>query len=398
VQNDDIMKRALPKPPKAIQHILNRNYAKLDSKAPEMLGYMQSQRGITEFAHARTPFHVHLTNTWTMLHAWNQPEHVTRCGMFHSIYSGQVFYFREMDMTSLSDRQKLRDVVGERAEQTIYNFCDTNRQKSMPLADYSGTESSELLKPLIEIGKPLTQNAYDFELKIDPSRTHRLTSGELAEVILVTVADIAEQLVGTNTFLDIYQKPEPTELWPGDGSPGLGYSFFSKMCYTARPFLSHVPPIFENCSKILDPEEEAEARRIYWKVTLEESRDMSKSQIKKKIDDLEKCARLNPYIAEPHVLMAQCFYNLKDYDACFEHCCRALELFYSWGTAWDKRRFWEQWIGFTKLYAIRAARMKEGKTDFPWKSVNPNDPSTMQLCYLHDLVQEFDRVSEPLSD
>ena len=51
-----------------------------------------------------------------------------------------------MDMTSLSDRKKLRDVVGEKAEQTIYNFCDTNRQKAMPLGITLSLPASSQLK------------------------------------------------------------------------------------------------------------------------------------------------------------------------------------------------------------------------------------------------------------
>ena len=39
----------------------------------------------------------------------------------------------------------------------------------------------------------------------------------------------------------------------------------------------------------------------------------TKDDVRKLIDSLEECVELNPFIAEPHTLLAQCYYNVKNH-------------------------------------------------------------------------------------
>ena len=58
------------------------------------------------------------------------------------------------------------------------------------------------------------------------------------------------------------------------------------------------------------------------------------------------------------------------------------------------RRRWEQWVGFTRMYGIRAGRKMDGKEDYPWKPINLENKDTMKICFLNDLIKEFDDYTQ----
>ncbi len=101
-----------------------------------------------------------------------------------------------------------------------------------------------------------------------------------------------------------------TRIWPGTGKPGmmsnsLGFAFFSRMLYTARDYLKVVPPVFNNCTVILDQKDEKEARDLYW--------DARRFEHEKSDEELEamyrKSAELNPWVAETHIMLSQLLYK-----------------------------------------------------------------------------------------
>ena len=83
-----------PPMPSGIESIIHEEWNDLDAEADRMLGWMKKARVFHEFAHGRAPFIQHLRGTWAMLAAWKQPEHVCRCGLLHSAYTREGFYFR----------------------------------------------------------------------------------------------------------------------------------------------------------------------------------------------------------------------------------------------------------------------------------------------------------------
>jgi hypothetical protein len=223
-----------PALPPAVAAFLHDEWAVLDPEAPLMLGWMQKQRAFREFAHARSPFDQHLRSTWAMLCCWGQPRAISRCGLFHSAYSGQVFYWRFFDLTSDESRERLRAVVGPAAEQEVYNFCSTHRQEAMPLSDYGDVDQyaeagpGSVVQPLLKLGDPIDPAGYTLPCRHDPSQHEHLSAEELARILVVLVADVAEQLTGVFTYLDVYPlESEEAKSWPGDGSPGIGLSAFS---------------------------------------------------------------------------------------------------------------------------------------------------------------------------
>ena len=80
--------------------------------------------------------------------------------------------------------------------------------------------------------------------------------------------------------------------------------------------------------------------------------------------DIQKidAARLNPFAAEPHVLLAQLCVTQHRWDDALAEASRALELQIQWATSWDKRLSWEAWVAWTRVL-LKAAREREWPSD-----------------------------------
>ena len=59
----------------------------------------------------------HLVNTYKLLKKHNCPDHVCLAGGLHSIYSTNVF-----KTAIVNDREKIKNLVGEKTENLIYLF------------------------------------------------------------------------------------------------------------------------------------------------------------------------------------------------------------------------------------------------------------------------------------
>jgi hypothetical protein len=124
-------------PPK-IQAVIHEEWQELDTSAEEILQWMKQQRVFHEFAQGRAPFFSHLrgsftlchgitaylncsvVGTWAILECWDQPKAVCRCGLLHSAYTRQGFYFRYFDILDPKSRDLLATVVGKDAEELVY--------------------------------------------------------------------------------------------------------------------------------------------------------------------------------------------------------------------------------------------------------------------------------------
>lgn len=102
----------------------------------------------------------HLRGTFELLEAGGNPAELCTAGLFHSIYGTQSYRDRS---ASPRDRERIRRVIGERAEALAYLFCVTDRSEffaalgwtEMSLEDRERGErvaiSPETLAALIEI-------------------------------------------------------------------------------------------------------------------------------------------------------------------------------------------------------------------------------------------------------
>jgi len=136
---------------------------------------------------------------------------------------------------------------------------------------------------------------------------------------ILTVADFGDQRYGwqdllygnENAKMTWNNDADPGALWPGDGKPGLWVSWAShltKIVKDANVTGVVLPPIFNNCLETLSEENELKARDLYWKVITEYT---PSDKAEKARELLHECVSLNPYVGEPHVLLAQIYIQKK---------------------------------------------------------------------------------------
>ena len=215
---------------------------------------------------------------------------------------------------------------------------------------------------------------------------------------VVFVADLIEQINTVSTYGDIYHELSPGVLWPGTGLPGMGFSFYSRMLKSAAPYLPNVPPVFNGCTEILDPRDELKARDLYWEGVQRDNR-MPKDEQE---ELFRQATQLNPYVAEPHVMLSQCLFNRGAFELAAHHAVEAIDIFYQWGTNWDKRIQYPQWVGFARMALLRAKRRQEGLSGLPHQELSEHshakyDPTVTdrgKVTYLQDVLAAFEEHTE----
>lgn len=396
-----------PAMPPMVDAFLHENWGLMDSEAERMMGWMQSQRVFHEFSHASAPFMMHLRNTYAILKCWGQPDDLCRCGLLHSAYSKDGFNFRLFDIMSSESRAELRSIVGEKAERLIFNYCatdidnnwdindaiDDNCELSDPLLVRSLVEhgKNKVLHKMITLGEPLDPNGYDIPCRWNGQETLHLSAKDVAHFLMILAADIAEQHVAVNSYGDIAQVHEPKRLWPGDGTPAAGFFMFSRMLRSAAPYLDVVPPVFENCTRVLDLEDEKAALSAYMQAV----RGTHQLPFEEQERLFRRAAELNPFFAEPHTMLSQLLFNRGAFAEAAAEAARGLELLYQWATALDKRYSWNQWVGFTRLCHLRAKRRELGRTALPTRTLSDSAiVPAREVSFLQDVSAGFAEFTE----
>merc|ERR1719277_1257275 len=138
----------------------------------------------------------------------------------------------------------------------------------------------------------------------------------------------------------------------------------SQLCQSVRDDLFYVPPVFEGCTRTLDRNAETRARDAYWFAVQEQaSRGSSGIHI---MDTLQDAVVLNPFVAEPHVLLSQVLMQYGRWEEASSHAAEALHLFYQWGTCWDKRAPLRQWVAFAQTIQRQASCGRQGFAEVPF--------------------------------
>ncbi|KAL7567803.1 hypothetical protein ACA910_000555 [Epithemia clementina (nom. ined.)] len=332
------------------------------------------KRGAHHSWHKHSTFLQHLLGVHNILRLWGQGAIIGRVGLFHSAYSNSYVNLALFDPNLEGEREMMRQLVGSEAESLVYLFCTIDRQ-----AVVINTLLKQGIIPKEGLIVPHIRNATE--------KTY-LSPETLRMLVVFTMADTADQYFGWQDELfggggykgsmiipgqDFEANHRSRAIWPGLSRPGLWMSYLSQLGQVARTFRPEwkqhsgdehnntasanddfvlvLPPIFESCTRLLAVENEAEAIDLYWSVMtneLQEGEDW-KQKTERDIDLLNGCIAKNPWIFEPHVLLAQKYLHLNRFDEAKRSTQQALKLQMQWGTPWDKRLAFGGWVAWTRV-------------------------------------------------
>ena len=103
------------------------------------------QLGSDKFKHRNQSLLEHLIGVRDILKKWEAPEYVQDGGLFHSVY-GTTYFKPQMTI----DRDAVRYLIGEKAEELAYWFCFLDPPRSQRI---SILENEQLKKDLLLIDK-----------------------------------------------------------------------------------------------------------------------------------------------------------------------------------------------------------------------------------------------------
>ncbi|KAJ7942600.1 Tetratricopeptide-like helical domain containing protein [Quillaja saponaria] len=375
----------------------------IDNNLPSLVAVLRSV-GAGECWHKHGSFLDHLVDIYRILKLWKVPDSVCLCGLFHSAYSNSYVNLAIFDPST--GREVVRGHVGVAAERLIHLFCIVPRQSIIHddlLFQYSDPELEEHLKHSeMSLRNAKEKGLFNEEqgwrkklqaiLPADGIKVKHIKTGEdvivsrrvVATFVLMTMADFSDQLFGfqDNLFDNFNGKLEFSgnnyaALWPGDGKPGLWMNSISRMgaLYSLivreeEIFMEEkkrvgsggvqndrdedielvIPPVFQNCTRVLDAGDQILARDLYWEGVC----DMSKRGLDKVEELLVRCIEKNPFVGEPHVVLSQVYLTKGRFEEAEKEAERGLTLLLEWGNPWDKRTSWEGWIAWVRVLLMKA--------------------------------------------
>mmetsp|Transcript_5010 Transcript_5010/g.8221 ORF Transcript_5010/g.8221 Transcript_5010/m.8221 type:complete len:414 (-) Transcript_5010:100-1341(-) len=357
------------------EQILADDYESLDATLPNSVAELK-KRGAHRCWHKHSTFLEHLLGVHHILRLWGQGEIVARVGLFHSAYSNSYVNLALFDPSEEEERQIMKKMVGDKAEDLVHLFCIIDRQ-------------SVVVNTLLKQGSIPAEGISVPHLR-KPDEQVFLSAETLRMLVVFTMADMADQYFGwqdrlfggeemVNSMLlpgDRVERHDSTAIWPGLSQPGLWMSYISELGAVAKTFVAAtdesgdsdlvagLPPVLDNCTKTLSRENEVKARDLYWSVMTGQVRESDEV-----IDTLKEAIKHNPWAFEPHVILAQKYLHRNDFVAGKEAAARGLELQLQWGTAWDKRLSFSAWVAWTRVMHQRA----DDKLDWPENSWDVNN-------------------------
>ncbi|TKY69036.1 hypothetical protein E2542_SST05300 [Spatholobus suberectus] len=378
----------------------------VDKNLPSLVGVLQGS-GAGECYHKHGSFLHHLVDIFRILKLWKAPHPVCLCGLFHSAYSNSYVNLAIFDPST--GREVVREHVGEEAERLIHLFCVVPRQPLIHddlLFHYSDQELVQhLAQSETSLRNAREKGLFDGEegwrkklqglVPAEGVRVKHIRTGEgvlvsrriVAIFLMMTMADFCDQLFGYQDALfdNVNGRFEFSgnnfgALWPGDGKPGLWLNLTSRMgaVYTliAREeeiFIEEkkrkegvggvpdterdedielvLPPVFDNCTKILDAGDQIVARDLYWEAVCEGGGSKGLGKVEELlVGSISK----NPFVGEPYVVLSQVYLTKGRFDEAERRAERGLSLLLEWGCPWDKRTSWEGWVAWTRVLLMKA--------------------------------------------
>lgn len=373
----------------------------VDEDLPRLVSVLQAA-GAGECWHKHGSFLDHLVGVYRILKIWKAPNAVCLCGLFHSAYSNSYVNLAIFPPSS-AGRDTVRGHVGPEAERLIHLFCIVPRQSlihDLLLFKYADAElvehlrSSEISLQKLREGEEIGEDeiwraklrsicpAEGINVKHIKTGEDLLVSRRLvATFLLMTIADFSDQLYSFQDVLfdnhdgrlEFAGNNTLTSLWPGDGKPGLWMSSASRMAaiYTLMVREEEIyvktagktvaagrdeelelviPPVFEGCTRVLNPEVQIAARDLYWEAVC----GAAKMGLEKAEEMLVESVQKNPFVGEGYVVLGQIYLGQGKYEAAEEAAARGLRLLVAWGSPWDKRMTWQGWVAWCRVLLMKA--------------------------------------------
>ena len=375
---------ALPPLLAAARPFLRGDLGAVDPELPSLVSVLVSA-GAGECYHKHGTFLAHLVDVYRVLRLWGAPDAVSRCGLFHSSYSNSYVNLAifEPDVS----RARVRGIVGADAERLVHLFCVVPRHALMhadlhlrytdaELRDHLAAAEASLVKAT---GGSKSERSEAWRVKLravvpeEGVVAPHIRTGEpvalsrrvLAVFVLMTVADFSDQ------YMDYQDKLFRNEdgrlefagdnwaaLWPGTGKPGLWMAAMSRLAAIYRLIATDerlrrmegaveeddddaglelsIPPVFDRCSKVLDPEEQILARDLYWEAICSDVKggDRDWTGIESL---LRQSIGKNPFVGEPWLVLAQVLLNMNcgRWDEAAAAAEEGLRLVLEWGSSWE---------------------------------------------------------------
>ncbi|XP_014497823.1 uncharacterized protein LOC106759255 [Vigna radiata var. radiata] len=373
----------------------------IDENLPALVGVLQNV-GAGECWHKHGSFLHHLLDIYRILTLWKAPRSVCLCGLFHSAYSNSYVNLAIFDPST--GREVVRRHVGHQAEALIHLFCVVPRQPLIHddlLFHYSDQELVQhLAESEISLRNAKEKGVFDGEegwrkklqglVPAEGVEVKHIRTGEgvhvsrriVAVFVMMTMADFCDQLFG---FQDVlfdnrngrleFSGNNLGALWPGDGKPGLWLNSISRMGAVYNLIAREeeilieekrrkdggvvvdvernedielvLPPVFDDCTKVLEAEDQIVARDLYWEAVCE--RGLGKVE-----ELLVGCISKNPFVGEPFVVLSQVCLTEGRFEEGEKHAEKGLRLLLEWGCPWDKRTSWEGWVAWTRVLLMKA--------------------------------------------
>lgn len=399
----------------AARPFLRAEEEKVDPALPELAAVLRAA-GAGECWHKHGTFLAHLLDIYRILRLWGAPDAVARCGLYHSAYSNSYVNLAifEPDVS----RGHVADVVGPEAERLVHLFCIVPRQQLIHddllfhytdddlVADLARSDASlrDARRGVFDDAEPWRRKIQHLLPPAGITVKHIRTGEDVslsrrvaAAFLLMTMADFSDQLFdwqdrlfeNTNGRLE-FRGNTWTSLWPGTGKPGLWTTSISRMgvLYTLivreeEIYIAHrahttdqegddsaardedlelvIPPVFDGCTRVLDPDDQKAARDLYWEAICggEEATDWCRVE-----ELLRQSIAKNPFVGEPRLVLAQVCVNTERYEEAQKQAEEGLKLLLEWGSSWDKRMPWEGWVSWGRAMLNKAKEKDWPRTSF----------------------------------
>jgi aspartyl/asparaginyl beta-hydroxylase/uncharacterized protein DUF6817 len=242
----------------------------------------------------------HLRDTAAIVGRWGHPEWLVCAALIHSVYGTDAYHHQ---LIAPSRRDELAPIAGARAERLAYLFCATPRR---PLL--AGTHRWARDLPMRALaGAP------------DAGDVPGATRGESDALVLLHMANLADQARAA------------------DGSPGRWLVRLRDLGELLTDSDEVAPPACIALLSSLRDEDESRAIRAYAHAT-------GAGGDAAQISALALAATACPVLAEPCVELGRLARDRGDDAAAQSWADQARARLRLLGTAWDKRRTYEQWL------------------------------------------------------